>query len=270
MKKTVFIKILKQLYSNKTCQSWIWLAALLASWELATRFRLIPSYFLPPFSTVFANLIKQVTSGNLGVQALNSLSVILAGFGIALAFAVIITLLCSWLQPIETLFAMLSTVFNPLPAVALMPLIILWFGISTGAMLAIIVHAVLWALVRQLLDGIRAIPKVYYEWSDNVELSPLRKFTDVLLFAIMPHLIAGIRIGWGRAWRALIGAEMIFGMIGIMGGIGYYIYSARAFSRIADVMSGVVVIIIIGVVFESVLFNQLENRTVKKWGMMRE
>ena len=262
--------MLKKLFSNKTFQSWLWLVILLGVWEVASRLKMVPSYFLPPFSRVVVNMFNQMINGNLGIQALNSLSIILGGFGLALVMAVTITLFCSWSKPIETLFATLSTVFNPLPAVALMPLIILWFGINTGAMLAIIVHAVLWALVRHLLDGIRTIPKVYYEWSDNIELSPLCKFKDVLLHAILPELIAGIRVGWGRAWRALIGAEMIFGMIGTLGGIGFYIYNARTFANISNVMSGVVIIVIIGVIFESVLFSQLEKHTIKKWGMMRE
>jgi len=261
---------LKRLISNKTFQSVLWLVGLLGAWEFASRLGLISSFFLPPFSKVMENMSQQLVSGNLGVQSLNSFLAIVQGFGLALALAIIITLLCSWLKPVESLFSMLSTVFNPLPAVALMPLIILWFGINSGAMLAVIVHGVLWALVRHLLDGIRSVPKVYYEWCDNIELSPLKKFTQVLLFAILPELIAGIRVGWGRAWRALIGAEMVFGMIGTMGGLGYYIYNARSYANVANVMSGVVVIVIIGIIVESFLFNQLEKHTVKKWGMVRD
>jgi len=259
---------LKKLFSNKTFQSWLWLAALLCLWELASRFKLVNNYLMPPFSKVVVNMFREFSSGKLGIQTINSLRIILGGFALAFVLAIVITLFCSLAKPVETLFATLSTVFNPLPAVALMPL--MWFGINTGAMLTIIVHGVLWALVRHLLDGIRAIPKVYYEWSDNIELPPLRKFTDVLLHAILPELIAGIRVGWGRAWRALLGAEMVFGMIGTLGGIGYYIYNARAFANIANVMSGVLIIVIIGIIVESFLFNQLEKRTVKKWGMMRE
>jgi NitT/TauT family transport system permease protein len=261
---------LKQLLRNKTAQSWLWLVALLGLWELASRLNLVNAFLLPPFSNVIVNMYSQLLTGELGVQALNSLLMIIYGTVIALVLAVLMTLLSSWIKPIESLFSMLSTVFNPLPAIALMPLIIMWFGIGNSAMLAMIVHGVLWALVRHLLDGIRAIPKVYYEWSDNIELSPLRKFTDVLLYAILPELLIGIRVGWGRAWRALLAAEMIFGMIGNIGGIGYYIYNARAFARIDNVMSGVLIIVFIGIIFESVLFSQWEKRTVKKWGMMRD
>lgn len=263
------IKI-KRFITNKTAQSWLWLVALLGVWELSTRLGLVNTFLLPPFSDVVVNMYGQMLSGDLGIQALNSLYVILLGTVIALGMAAIITLLSSWLKPVESLFSMLSMVFNPVPAIALMPLIIMWFGIGMGAMLAIIVHGVLWALLQQLINGIRSIPKVYYEWSENIELSPMRKFTGVIFYAILPELIAGIRIGWGRAWRALLAAEMIFGMIGGIGGIGYYIYNARAFARIDNVMSGVLIIVFIGIIFETILFNQWEKRTVKKWGMMRD
>jgi NitT/TauT family transport system permease protein len=245
------------------------LLALLGLWETASRLGLVPVYFLPPFSRVVVNMFRQVAIGNLGIQTINSFRIILGGFGIAFGMAILIALLSSLTKAAETLFATLATIFNPLPPVALMPLIILWFGINTSAMFAIIVHSVLWALVRQLIDGIRAIPKVYYEWSDNIELTFFQKFTGVLLYAILPELVVGVRIGWGRAWRSLIGAEMIFGMIGALGGLGFYIYSARAFANITNVMSAVIIIIIIGMFFESVLFNQLEKRTVRKWGMVR-
>lgn len=260
----------KRLLKNKIFLTCFWIVLILAIWETVCRLGMISRFLLPPFSEVIVNMLNEFVSGNLRAQTINSLLIILWGFGIALVLSVIITLLCSWSSIIESLFTTLATIFNPLPAIALMPLIILWFGIKEGAMLVIIVHAVLWAMVRHLLDGLRSIPKVYYEWSDNIELSPLRKFTGVLFFAILPELIAGIRVGWGRAWRALIGAEMIFGMIGSLGGIGYYIYNARVYAKVANVMSGVIVIVVIGIVIESLLFNKLEKITIKKWGMIRE
>jgi len=261
--------MLNNLTRNKTFLSFLWLLILLGLWEAASRLGFVPVYFLPPFSRVFINTFKQLTIGNLGIQTINSFRIMLSGFGIAFVVAIIIALLSSWTKAIETLFTTLATIFNPLPPIALMPLIILWFGINTTAIYAIIVHSVLWALVRQLIDGIRTVPKVYYEWSDNIELSFFQKFTDVLFYAILPELIAGIRIGWGRAWRSLISAEMIFGMIGSLGGLGFYIYNARAFANITNVMSAVIIIVIIGMLFESVLFNQLEKHTIRKWGMVR-
>lgn len=215
-------------------------------------------------------MASELFTGQLGIQVINSMRIILMGFFLSFSLAVAITAFCVWLKPVESLFDMLSTIMNPLPSVAIMPLIIMWFGINTGAMTVLIVHGVLWALVRHMLDGLRAIPAVYREWGRNIGLTPQRMLTDIFVFAIMPEFLAGVRIGWGRAWRALISAEMVFGMVGTLGGLGYYIYTARAYANLTNVMSGVVVIVLIGILMESLLFGQIEKHTIRKWGMTHE
>ncbi|MDR1688165.1 MAG: ABC transporter permease subunit [Clostridiales bacterium] len=260
-----FIEIIK----GKTFQSWIWLVVLLTIWEMASRLGLVNPFLLPPLSDVLVNLFKEITTGNLGPRIVNSVIIILQGMGVSFLLALAFTLLCVWLTPIESLFNMLSTVMSPLPSVAVMPLIIMWFGVNKTAMFAIIVHGVLWALTRHMLDGLRSIPSIYYEWGKNLCLPPWRMFTDIVFFAIMPELLSGIRVGWGRAWRAVISAEMVFGAIGSLGGVGYYIYLNRAYANITNVMTGVIVIALIGILIESFLFGQIEKRTVQKWGMTR-
>jgi NitT/TauT family transport system permease protein len=261
---------MRSFHTKKTVQSWLWLFVLIILWEFATRLGLINTYLLPPFSKVAVNLAHELFAGKLGIQVLNSLWVILQGFGLSFFLAVVITLLCAWLPPVESLFNTLSTIMNPLPSVAILPLIIMWFGISTSAMLIIIIHGVLWALVRHLLDGLRAVPEVYREWGRNIGLGPWSIFSGILVFAIMPEFLAGLRVSWGRAWRALLSAEMIFGMIGTLGGLGYYIYTNRAYANLTNVMSGVVVIVIIGILVETLLFGQFEKYTIRKWGMTHD
>lgn len=142
----------------------------------------------------------------------------------------------------------------------------IWFGVNSGAMLFLIVHGVLWPLLTNLLAGFHSTPIIYHDFSKNIGLTPVRLVFDILLFAVMPYFISGIRIGWGRAWRALISAEMVFGMIGSLGGLGFYIYTHRAYGNIVNVLAGVLIIVIIGIAMDQ-LFNLLERKTVKKWGM---
>ncbi|MDR1321144.1 MAG: ABC transporter permease subunit [Gracilibacteraceae bacterium] len=243
---------------------------LLALWEAAARLGWVNTYILPPFTTVAARLWHELFFGRLGVQTLNSLWVVLQGFGISFALAVVITALCAASRSIESLFNTLSTILNPLPAVAIMPLIIMWFGIDVTAMFIIIIHGVLWTLIRHLLDGLRAIPAAQLEFGRNIGLSPFRMFSGIIVFALMPELLAGLRTGWGRAWRALISAEMVFGMIGTLGGLGYYIYMGRAYARISDVLAGIIIIAVIGIAAESFVFGGIERATTRKWGMTRE
>jgi len=256
--------------NKKTLFSWLWLLVIITAWEVATQLKLVNTYLLPPFSKVLVNLLDELAAGRLGPQIINSMRIILTGFLLSFLLAIVIMVLCERFWLAESLFIMLSTILSPLPAVAIMPIIIMWFGIKTGAMLALVVHAVLWALLRHLLDGMHSIPSMYREWGKNIGLPPWRIFTDIIFYAIMPEFLSGARIGWSRAWRALISAEMVFGMIGTLGGLGYYIYLARAYASIVNVMSGVVVIIIIGILVETLFFGQIEKHTINKWEMSHE
>ena len=256
----------KHKFIYNTSIQWLWLIALLVSWEIVARCGLVNTYILPPFSKVFTNMIHEIIHGNLGFQVLNSMKIILIGFLLSLAIASIFTLLSVWIPPIKSLFDMLCSIMTPLPAIAITPLIIMWFGIKTGAMLTIIVHGVLWTMLRHLLDGIKSIKEEYYDWGKTICLPPWRMFTDIIVPAIMQEFLAGIRVGWGRAWRALLSAEMMFGMIGNLGGLGYYIYIARSYANLTNVLSSVLIIVIIGMLVEILLFGQIERHTVLKWG----
>ena len=256
--------------SNKTIQAWLWLILLIAIWEAVSRLGLVNTYILPPFSKVAASMFRELFFGRLGIQILNSIRLILTGFLLSFAIVSVAMALCICFPPLNSLLGMLCTIMTPLPSVAITPLVIMWFGINTAAMMVLIVHGVLWALLRHLLDGLRSIPPTYREWGVNIGLSSWRMFKDIVVPAIMPEFLAGLRVGWGRAWRALISAEMVFGMIGAMGGLGYFIYISRAYANLTNVMAGVVVIIIIGILVESVIFGQVEKHTIRKWGMTHE
>ena len=90
----------------------------------------------------------------------------------------------------------------------------------------------------------------------------------VFLPAALPRIFSGIKVGWARAWRGLISAEMIFGGGGALG-IGYFIQDRRTNTDIAGVFAAIIVIVIIGMVVEYGIFRNIENKTFRKWGMTR-
>lgn len=243
-----------------------WIILLLAVWEMASRLGLVNKYILPPFSQVFMNMISEIFHKALGLQILNSLRIIIEGFLISVFGGIAIGVLCIWSKTIESLFQAISMVMNPLPGIAILPLVMMWFGIGNGAMIFLIIHGVLWPLITNFIEGFKSIPQIYKEWGLNIGLKPAQMMLHIYLPAIMPNLLAGLRIGWGRAWRALISAEMIFGMIGTLGGLGYYIYQNRAYANMTNVLSGVLVIVIIGILVDHGIFGVIEKNTLEKWG----
>lgn len=261
---------MKYIKTHEWLQSLLWTALFLLIWQLITTLHLANRYLLPPFSDVCEELYQQLCSGKLVAQILNSLKMIVIGFSISVLLALILVILCAYSKIINSMVRTICVIFTPLPGVAILPIIIMIFGIKETSMVVLMVHSVLWPLVINVLGGIRSIPRQYIEFGKNLELNSLKTVSCIHTFSVMPAIISGLRIGWGRAWRALISAEMVFGMIGKLGGIGYFIYTNRAYGNMTRVMAGVLVVIVFGVFFDVVLFGTIEKLTIRKWGMQNE
>lgn len=163
----------------------------------------------------------------------------------------------------------LTAMFNPLPAIALLPLALIWFGLGTPSLVFVIIHSVLWAVALNTLIGFRGVPETLRMSGRNVGLKGARYVGLILIPAAFPSILAGLKIGWAFAWRTLVAAELVFGVSSRSGGIGWYIFEARNDLDTATVFSGLLAVILIGLVVESVIFRAIEARTVNLWGMQR-
>jgi NitT/TauT family transport system permease protein len=103
----------------------------------------------------------------------------------------------------------------------------------------------------------------------NYGLKGLRYVMLILVPAALPSILTGLKIGWAFAWRTLIAAELVFGVSSGAGGIGWFIYENRNQLEIPAVFAGLLMVIIIGLLVESVIFRSIEVYTVRKWGMQR-
>lgn len=266
----VIWKMIKKYVNSSLIQNIFWTSIILICWELFSRLNILNSYIIPPFSKVFMTLISEIRNGELFVKTFNSLYMVIYGYIISIACSFLVAFLCIKSKIIKSFSMTLCTNLTPLPGVAVLPVIILFFGINQKAMLALMLHSVIWPMIINILQGIDVIPNIYVDYGRNLELSKIRMMKDIYLCAIMPNILTGLRVGWSRAWRALISAEMVFGMIGNVGGIGYYIYTYRAYGNMANVMSGIIIIMLIGILAESLFFRLLEKNTVKRWGLKND
>ena len=102
---------------------------------------------------------------------------------------------------------------------------------------------------------------------DNYELGSVKKFIYIYLPGMMPAFISGMKTGWARAFRAAISAEMFFGAIGGTGGLGWYLVKKRAFLDTSGIFAGLIVIVFIGILFETIVFDKIERMTIERWGV---
>ena len=164
------------------------------------------------------------------------------------------------------LLELLTSIFNPLPGVAILPIAMLWFGINRSAIVFTLAMTTIWPIAINLSMGFRTVSPTIVAVGRNIGLSRLRVVTDVLAPAALPHAVTGMKAAWAFDWRTAIASELVFGVAGSKGGLGNYINNARLFFLTPRVFAGLLTIALLGVVFEA-LFGVAERRTVVRWGM---
>ena len=255
-----------------TNQLWIRRLAILVFlcviWEIYARFINNPLMF-PAFSDVMAALYDAVFRGPLIDRTLTSIRVLLIGYACGIALAAAFTTLAVSTRIGTDLLSTLTAMFNPLPAIALLPLALLWFGLGIPSLVFVIIHSVLWAVALNTHTGFMSVSETLRMAGQNYGLRGIPYVVKILIPAAFPSILAGLKIGWAFAWRTLIAAELVFGVSSRSGGLGWFIFENRNQLETASVFAGLFTVIIIGLLVESVVFRAIEARTVRRWGMQR-
>jgi NitT/TauT family transport system permease protein len=157
--------------------------------------------------------------------------------------------------------------FNPLPAIALLPIALIWFGLGNGSLIFVLVHSVLWAVALNTHSGFLSVSNTLRMVGRNYGLGGFSYVSKILIPAAFPSILTGLKIGWAFAWRTLIASELVFGVSSGSGGLGWFIYENKNQLDIPNVFAGLLTVILIGLVVENLVFRTVENHTVRKWGM---
>lgn len=254
---------------NKYRQRFIWFIILALLWQFTAWSGIFSKMIFPGLDQILLTLFKSLTKGSLIKQLGFSLTIIAQGLFLSTFLALILALGAYFSKSFEGLIDTLTALAHPLPGIALMPLILIWIGSGRNAILIVIIHSVLWPLILNLSTGFSSIPEIYILIAENYRLNKLEFMFKILIPASLPYFISGLKIAWARSWRALISAEMLFGAMNSLGGLGWYIFEKRVFFDLPGVFSGIIVIIVIGIIVEDFIFEKLEEKTVKKWGMVK-
>jgi NitT/TauT family transport system permease protein len=225
------------------------------------------SLLFPTFTHTIRVFIDDLLSGDLSERILTSVHVLVLGYAAGVALAAVLTTLAVATRIGNDILSVLTAMFNPLPAIALLPLALIWFGLGTPSLVFVLIHGVLWAIVLNTTAGFRAVPETLRMSGRNIGLSGVRYVFLILIPAASASILAGLKIGWAFAWRTLIAAELVFGVSSRSGGLGWYIFEARAELETARVFAGLLAVILIGLFVEAVIFRTLEEHTVRRWGM---
>ena len=191
------------------------------------------------------------------------------GYGIGLVLAGVFVSLAVSTRVGTDLLSTLTAMFNPLPAIALLPLALLWLGLGPPAIVFVIVNSVLWAVALNTHVGCMAVSMTLRMAGQTFGLKGFGYVVKILMPAAFPAILSGLKIGWAFAWRTLIAAELVFGVSSGSGGLGWFIFENRNLLDTASVFAGLLTVMAVGLFVEGVIFRTIESKTVRRWGMQQ-
>src|SRR6266700_1876574 len=239
---------------------------LIIIWQLyVVLFKPSPLLVTSPVGTVQA-LYTDILNGQLVSATLVSLQNLAIGMGIGIIIGLALASFSTFSRFGRDLLTVITSVLSPLPGIAILPLTMIWFGLNSSAIIFVVVFGSVWPISANTETGFRTIGATTRMVALNLGLSRTQTVRDVFLPAALPHILAGLRLAWAFGWRTVVGAEIVFGVAGSNGGLGWYINNARYFLNPPAIFAGLVVISALGVVLDT-FFQFIELQTIVKWGM---
>jgi NitT/TauT family transport system permease protein len=256
----------ERLFAMGALRKAVLLVVLVIIWEVYAQ-NLNNELLFPTFTATLKALYEGFASGALLQRIATSVRVLLMGYTAGVVLAGALTILAINTRVGTDLLETLTAMFSPLPAIALLPLALIWFGLGNGSLVFVLIHSVLWPVALNTHAGFRAVSATQRMVGRNYGLNGLRYVFKILIPAAFGSILTGLKIGWAFAWRTLIAAELVFGVSSGQGGLGWFIFENKNLLDIPSVFAGLFAVIMIGLIVENVAFRTIELRTVRRWGM---
>ena len=222
------------------------LCVLIAAWQVAVTRH--PGSLLPGPGGVMKGLADLTQHGLLFRYIVASLFRVTWGFLLALFLAVPLGMVTGWNARVDMALNPLLQIFRPISPLAWIPIAILWFGVGDTSAIFLIFLGCFFPLLLTTVNAVKGVAKVHVDAARNFGLSGWLLYSRLLLPAILPQLLVGMRITLGIAWLVVVAAEMI----AVNSGLGFLIVDARnAGNRYDLVIAGMVIIGLIGLMLDT-------------------
>lgn len=240
--------------------------AILLVWKVFCMLGIISPWLLSGPEATFYVFFKLILDGTLlklvGISFLN----VFPAFFMAVILALVLGVAIGMSKTVSKIFSPFISSIYIIPSLAWLPLIIIFFGFNRSAIWAIIFISSFVRMIYSVIGGVVGINLNWLLTARNLEVGGFSMVFKVIVPGALPQIMSGVRTGFGSAWRSLIGAEML---VVTAGGLGKYIWLSQWDYNLEQVLSGIIIIALIGIVTEKLVFKKIEEKTLCKWGMVQ-
>lgn len=242
------------------------IATVLAGWQLVYLSGWKPSFILPSPATVLAQLWSQAQHPVLWDAVWTTMSRALWGFGLALVIGTAAGVVVSRNRLLRAAFGPIITGLQTMPAIAWFPFAIIFFGITTSAILFVIVIGTAPAIATGVIAGSDHIPPLLLRSAKSMGLRGVTLYRHLILPASLPMFVAGLKQGWAFAWRSLMSGELVV-IVTNTASIGVLLENAQNMTDMPAAIAIMIVILILGIVIDA-LFTALDKAIRRRWGLV--
>jgi NitT/TauT family transport system permease protein len=233
-------------------------------WEATAKLAGFNRLLFPPLMMVLERLWAMLVSGELFNETMATLGRMTIGYGVGIAIAIPLGLSMGRSRLMEDLFGPVINFLLPIPILVLVPLFVLWMGLTLQAAILLIAVASALPIAVNAWSGSKSVEPQLMRVAQSVNVDGLKLFLKVVLPASLPSIIIGLRQGLALAWRAAIGAEF-FAVSST--GLGVRMFEAKDYVQMDVILSLLIVIMTLSMIFDKLIFAPLEARTIERWGI---
>jgi NitT/TauT family transport system permease protein len=235
-------------------------------WQVVVWSEWKPEYILPGPGKTFSTLWEMLREGTIWEATLTTMRRAFVGYFAAVLIGLVIGGLVARIRAVRAAFGSFITGIQTMPSIAWFPLAIVLFQLSERAILFVVVSGAAPAIANGLISGADNIPPVLLRAGKVLGARGWNSFRHIVFPASLPGLVSGLKQGWAFAWRSLMAGELLVIIKG-KPSIGSLLQENRAVNDYRGLLAVMIVILVIGIIVDSVVFGRLEKAIRRRWGL---
>jgi NitT/TauT family transport system permease protein len=239
------------------------------AWQFVYWLELKPAFVLPSPATVAGELWAQLGTSELWRAVGFTMRRAMIGFAVSLVIGGVIGIAVTRSKLLRTAIGSLITGLQTMPSIAWFPLAILLFKISEQAILFVVVLGAAPSIANGIIAGVDSVPPILRRVGITMGANTRQMYRDFVVPAAMPTMLTGLKQGWAFSWRSLMAGELLVIIPGTQS-IGTRLQFAREFSNAKALLATMVVILVIGILVDSLVFGKMERTVLTRRGLRSE